>query len=57
MDGDTGKAVAKVGGSTLALGAVAAIMVGQWLFMGIAADLLSSAVIFGIGYLYGRYSK
>lgn len=57
MSEGTGKAVAKVGGSTLAVGAVALIMVGQWLFMGIAADLLSSAVIFGIGYLYGRYSK
>ena len=53
----SGKAVAKLSGGTLTLGAVAALMVGQWMFMGIAADLLSSAVIFGIGYGYGRFFK
>jgi hypothetical protein len=50
-------ALVKASAGTLTIGAVGALLVGQVMLMGVMADLFTSAIIFGIGFAYGRYGK
>ena len=43
--------------TTVVGGGAVLLMAGQWMLMGAAADLLSSAFLFGLGFVYGKYFK